>query len=160
MSRAIRSKWLTSGIENVPPQRPPSDDQILPSRAQVSKEVVLADWSPTRKSAAREGQRVWREFGAVGLISACKIRDRNPLMMESPGQRNPAAENRLSASASSRTSISARAGLRIHRLDKRQESDPTRLDNRVLAQRHRKQSHDQLAIERGGGARRHDERKR
>jgi len=68
MSSATRSKWLTSGGENVPPQRPPSVDHARPRSAQSWNGVVEAGMSPTRKSAAREGHRVWSELGADGLI--------------------------------------------------------------------------------------------
>jgi len=159
MSRATRSKWFGSGGVNVPPQRPPSVDQMRPSWAQRANGVTEAGWSPTRKSAAREGQRVWSEFGAAGLISACRNRDRQPEIMKRPGQRSPSAENLRAASASSLTSISARVELRIHLLERRQPSVPTRLDNPVLPERDRENPQRELAIERGRGARDGDENK-
>jgi hypothetical protein len=65
-SISISSKWLTSGRLKSPPQRPPSPFQIWPRKGQKSG-VVDAGRSPTRRSTAKAGHRVWRESGALGL---------------------------------------------------------------------------------------------
>jgi len=66
--RAGRSKWLLSGGVNRPPQRPPSVNQCEARNAHVSTVVRVAGMSPTRRSAANEGQRVCSDAGASGLI--------------------------------------------------------------------------------------------
>ncbi len=134
---AGRSKWLLSGGEKKPPHRPPRRLHPSARNAQISKVVREAGRSPTLRSAASEGQRVCSESGASGLSSAWNRRDRKPLMMKSPGQRSPSAENCRAAHWSRRTSISARIGSKTHSRDRLQLSSPTRLDRNVLPQGHR-----------------------
>ena len=126
---------------------------MRPRNSQKSRGVREAGISPTRRSAARDGHRVWRELGASGLTSSCRRGDRYPLMTKIPGQRNPWAENSRAACASSSTSISASTGLRTHRLDRLQASVPTRLDDPILAERDGEDSERQLTVVGGDGAR-------
>ena len=142
---------------NRPPHRPPSELHILPSSSQNSRGVREAGISPTRKSAARDGHRVWREFGASGLTSSCSLGDRYPEMTKSPGQRNPWVENRRAASSSIATRKPARVVSRVHRLDRLQASEPTRLDLGILAESRWKDPQNDLALEGSSGARRADE---
>ncbi len=135
-----------------PPQRPPRLLQIPPNSSQNGRGVREAGISPTRRSAAKDGHRVWSEFGASGLTLACTLEDRYPEMTKSPGQRNPWAENCRAASSSIATRKPARVGLRIQRLDRLQASVPTRLDEDILAEGDREYPECHETIEGSGEA--------
>jgi len=100
----------------------------------------VAGESPIRKSTARAGHLVWSEFGADGLIRSCRLGDRRAEMILRPGQRIPWEETLCLILFSSMTSIDARAGEIVFRLDSRHGSSPIPLDEDILPESRREET--------------------
>jgi len=127
-----RSKWFSSRTLNLPPHRPPINCQRAPSQFQTLLPTSEAGTSPTRRSAARAGHRVWRLSGASGLMLAWLSALRCPEMMKIPGQRIPTRADCSRAHPSSDCSIDTKVGSRIHRRDNTQASPLTRSGKGIL----------------------------
>jgi len=130
------SKWLGSGVENVPPHFPPMSLHIPPRMAQISSLPIPATL-PTRKSTASEGQAVWNELGAPPM-SRLWAGVRYPEMIQSPGQNRP---NSRAACCSKRTTIDARESSRVQRSAILHGSPPTWSGNNVLPHTRREKPH-------------------
>ena len=122
---AGKSKWFRSGELKSPPHLPPSDFQALPTTAHSSGVTTEAGMFPNRKSTARAGHRVWKEFVTDGLTRACWAAVLNPEMTRSPGLRSPWEAKIRATFASRATSMLARVGSRDQRRDRLQASVPT-----------------------------------